>query len=301
MAAENRFCINCGTPLVIQDGKYRCPNCGTEYAVDWGREDVARAEVETAQARNQAQLDRDLTISQKRAQIAQQQQYNAQQRKKQREMQGIENFLIKAGIAVASFILIAFSYRACTMLVAKNSGSISNAILGEDADKKNGQAEETKITKIDEKALLNDETFLKEAYAAEVYAIRYLTDREIVQEGTDAKYTFTGQFECEEGYLLSISDGRSELFQIFSLEYSSEENSETLTVYVPVYLAMSGVRADGKVACDNDAKLYKGADGLHGFIDKSIILDKYLESWETVEDTVSFEIPEKIRSEVAGA
>ena len=65
----NNFCRNCGTPLAMIDGKYRCPNCGTEYAVDWGQEDVARAEKETEQERNQAQLDRDLTLSQTRAQI----------------------------------------------------------------------------------------------------------------------------------------------------------------------------------------------------------------------------------------
>ena len=298
MTEERRSCGNCGTPLIVQDGKIICPNCGTEYAIDWGRDDVARAEVETAQARNQAQFDRDRVISQTREQITQQQNYDSRRRERQRESQGTVVWLIRTGVLIASLFAVFFLFRACTFLVARNYGTISEALLGEDASKSSKQTAVTEPVKIDEDLLLDNEEFLMTVYESQVYAVKYLTDREIIPDGSDTKYIFTGNFEYEEGYIVYTINGRTELFDIFALEYAPEEGGDILTVYIPVYVAMTGVREDGKIICDFESHQYKGTLGKKGFHDKDIILDAYSSAWDEVTETVTFDIPENIRTEV---
>ena len=298
MAEEKKICGNCGTPLIIQDGKIICPNCGTEYAIDWGRDDVARAEVETAQARNQALLERDRAITQTREQIAQQQNYDNRRRERERSRQGTVAWLIRTGVIAASLFTIFYLFRACTFLVARNYGSITEAVFGEDASKGNGQTAQTEPVKIDEKMLLGNGEFLKAVYESQIYAVTYLTDREIIPDGTDTKYIYTGNYEYEEGYIVYTSNGRTELFDIFALEYASEEGSESLKVYIPIYVAMTGVREDGQFECDFEAHQYKGTLGKKGFQDKGIILDAYVSAWDVVTETVAFDIPEDIRTEV---
>ena len=296
MAEGLRYCANCGTPLVIQDGKIVCPNCGTEYAIDWGREDVARAKIETEQARNQAQLERDRVISQTREQIHVQQSYNSKRRERQRSGQNIENRLIRVGIIVASIFMIIFMFRACVLVVSLNSGSISNALFGEDISSRQSEVEKT--VKIEEELLLEDEDLLKNVYAAQVYLVKNLTAREIIPEGKDTKYIFTGNFEFEEGYLIYMDTGRTELFEIFSLEYASEDGSDSVIVYVPVYTGMNGV-SDGnniKISCRFEAHQYKGSHNSQGYTDKDMIIDKYTAKWDSITEVVRFDIPADIRS-----
>ena len=342
MAQERHFCGNCGTPLVVQDGKIVCPNCGTEYAVDWGHEDVARAEAETAQERTQAQLDRERVISETREQITRQQTYNSRRRERARTEQGIENWLIKTGILVGSLIMLMYMGRACSFLISKNYGSLSNALFGEEATKETQAPNDITQTKIDGELLLNNEDFLRTAYESQVYVINNLTPREIIPDGTDTKLVYTGNFEYEQGYIVYTDSGRTELFEIFALEYvpessvenagvngsdadvengsenASENTGDTggendgsgstnvdsaapVTIYIPVYLGMNGVRVDGKIACYFEAHQYKGTLGQKGFSDKDTIIEIYTDSWENITETVPFDIPENIRSEVMAA
>lgn len=299
MAEERKICGNCGTPLIIQDGKIICPNCGTEYAVDWDRDDVARAEAETEQERNQAQLEREQIISQTREGISRQQSYNSRRRESQRAHQGIENRIIRIGVIVASFFVLLNLFRACTFIVGRNYGSITEAVFGEAATTETTRAaNEITNQKIDEKVLLGDEDFLKTAYASQVYVVKYLTDREIIPDGTDTKLIFTGNFEYEEGFLIYSENSRTELLSIFAAEYAPENGGENVTVYIPVLLGMDGIREDGDISCHFESRWYKGTRGQQGFRDKELILDAMRETWETMSETVPFDIPESIRSQV---
>lgn len=295
MAEERRFCGNCGTPLVVQDGKIICPNCGTEYAIDWGQEDVARAEVETAQARNQAQLDRDRVISQTREQISQQQQYDSQKRARERASRSKENRLIRFGIVIASFVMVFYLFRACGLVISLNYGSVSNMLSSDKAE----QTEAVQTVKVDEKIILDDEDFLTAAYASHVYAIKYMIAREILPEGSDTKLVFTGNYEYEESYLYCMNNGRYELFSVFALEYAPEEGGDNVTIYIPVYFGLDDVLHDGKISSDFKVRQYKGSVGQNGFRDKGEIPDAVAYSWDDINDTISFEMPDNIRSQVS--
>ena len=63
----NNFCQNCGSALVMQDGKLVCPTCGSMFAMNWDKDDVARAQEATQQERAQAWMDRMTQTSQARA------------------------------------------------------------------------------------------------------------------------------------------------------------------------------------------------------------------------------------------
>ena len=299
MAEERKICGNCGTPLIIQDGKIKCPNCGTEYAVDWDRDDVARAEAETEQERNQAQLEREQIISQTREGISRQQSYNSRRRESERAHQGFENRIIRIVVVVISLFMLLNLFRSCAFAVSKNYGSITEAVFGEAATTETTRAaNEITNQKIDEKVLLSDEDFLKTAYASQVYVVKYLTDREIIPDGTDTKLIFTGNFEYEEGFLIYSENSRTELLSIFAAEYAPENGGESVTIYIPVLLGMNGIREDGDISCYFESRWYKGTRGQQGFRDKELILDAMRETWETMSETVSFDIPESIRSQV---
>ena len=298
MAEERKFCGNCGTPLVVQDGKIMCPNCGTEYAVDWGQEDVARAQAETAQARTQAQQERDRVISRTREEITKQQTYDTQRRERQRSKQGAVNWLIRIGIILALFYMSMFMFRACGLLLSRNSGSISKTLFGEDAGTQ--QTSETLPVKIDEDLLHENKDFLKAIYESQVYVIDNLTSREIIPEGSDMKLVYTGNFEYVESHLVYTNNGRTELFSFFAMEYAPEDGGDSVTMYIPVYVAMTGVRYDGKIRSDLEGHQYKGSLGQNGFEDKDVILKVYSEAWDNVDEIVPFEMPESIRAEVTG-
>lgn len=291
MAEANRFCNNCGTPLVTRDGKIVCPNCGTEYAVDWGKEDVERARIETEQERARAQFDRERTISQTREQISRQQEYDSQKREIRREQLGVEKRMVWIVSLICMFFVIVIGLRACLFAATFNVKNLESLESTE-------QTEGDILIQIDEQMLLENEEFLKMEYASLIYALTYNVDREIVPDGTDTKLIYTGNYEYAGGYLVYPVNGRSELLQIFAMEYAPENGGEPVTIYIPIFVAMTGTRADGTIRSSNDPLWYRGSQGQKGFRDRDLIIDAYVKTRENVDGVVPFEVPEKIRSEV---
>lgn len=291
MAAENKFCTNCGTPLVIQDGKYKCPNCGTEYAVDWGQEDVARAEKETEQERNQAQLDRDLALSQTRAQIARQEQYNQQQRQMRRAIMPFEKMLLRMGILMGGLLLIFLIIRVGSFLLLRNSGNLG--ILKTKDKTQTTESNQIVSGRIDKTKIQKDEDFLENAYAAEEYAVKYLVKQEAKRRDPERLLAYNKEYEYIESYLV-YRDGRTELMSVFLLTFVSEDESETLKLFVPIEILIRGVDADGNVYSDYDPSVYYGYLGLYGgFENKDDLISEYLSYGDSVEST-PFVFPEDV-------
>ena len=288
----NNFCRNCGTPLAMIDGKYKCPNCGTEYAVDWGQEDVARAEQETEQERNQAQLDRDLTLSQTRAQIARQQQYNERQRQRRKGYQIFENMFVRLAVILGGFFLLYVLFFVGLRVFSKSIKSTN--LLG---GTKSNTTQQTQVKSgvIDGKEILKDEDFLETAYDANLYAVKYLVKQEAKLRDPERILTYTGHARYEEAFLV-YRFSRTELVMVFALDFSSEDGNEEKTLYVPVTIIVAGVDTDGKIYSDYEPDVYYGYAGLHGgFEDMDTLMSECLSYGDDVKSE-PFTMPEKILS-----
>lgn len=265
----NNFCQNCGSALVMQDGKLVCPTCGSVFAMNWDKDDVARAQEATKQERAQAWVDRMQQTSQARAAFQQQAQINDARRKQKQAMTP----LLKMGMALGiMFIMYIFSSFAFRMIACNVSRSLKSAT-------KTSATAATKVEDIrgiDTVKVVEDEEFLKNAVASGRYTIR--TENKEYTAAKDKRGTLSGQPEFIDAYVLSSKDS-SEIHMIFKAEYEFADSGETMDVYMDTYLANIRLDENGKVLSNYSAYLKSGDNCIDlGYADMETLVADVIES-----------------------
>lgn len=266
----NNFCQNCGSALVMQDGKLVCPTCGSMFAMNWDKDDVARAQEATQQERAQAWMDRMTQTSQARAAFQQQAQINEARRQHKQAMTPLLKIGVAMGVIFVLYIFQAVAFRlvACNMnrtlkSAAKKTTTTTVATGVED------------IRGINTKKVVADEEFLKNAVASGRYTIR--TEKKEYTAGKDKRGTLSGQPEFVDAYILSTND-YSQMHMIFKAEYEFADSGENMTVYMDTYLSHIELNENDKVTSNYSAYLTCGDNSIDfGYADEEALVADVIE------------------------
>ena len=250
----NNFCQNCGSALVMQDGKLVCPTCGSMFAMNWDKDDVARAQEATKQERAQAWVDRMQQTSQARAAFQQQAQINEARRQNAQAMAPLKKMGLMLLIVFGIYVFSSFALRAVACNVSR---SLKNSTKKTATTTVAAKVED--IRGIDTTKVIEDEEFLKNAVASGRYTIR--TENKEYTAAKDKRGTLSGQPEFVDAYVLSSNES-SEIHLIFKAEYDFADSGETMTVYMDTYLANIRLDENGKVLSNYSAYLKCGENSI---------------------------------------
>ena len=219
---EKRVCPNCGAELVWQDDKFMCPMCGTEFAIDWGKDDVSRAEAMTAEERKAARFERNYKLNEAKEEIKKQEKYNAYRRSSSSRMNGLKKFGIIIGLALIGYTVFNFGIK---LLLA---GGIQKV----------AQIEEVtgtqKVSEVTVDNLRQDEFLMENSIETGYYYIKYEALNSTWSKDLDSIVTRSNDGKFVEAYLFEeYEDPRICLF--YEVEFRTE-TGEVTTIYEPVVL-----------------------------------------------------------------
>ena len=266
----NNFCQNCGSQLVMQDGKMICPTCGSVFAINWDKDDVARAQEATREERAQAWIEHMQKTSEARAQYQQQ----AKANEARRQQQDLLKPLKRLGIFFLGFIIVYYTFHFVMLAVGRN---VRKGLLSAMPTTTAATTVDVKdIVGIDTDKVVSDEDFMINAVESGRYLIK--NEKKLFKNKAGEMAKISGEPEFVESYVLSTNT-YAEIHLIFKCTCTFEDDADPVIVYFDAAHDDISLNDQGKVACRYSARFKheKGAN-MYGYEDKDKLVKDVIDS-----------------------
>ena len=272
----------------MNNGRYFCPTCGTEFAIDFGKEDVALAENATAEERARADMERQQVINATKAQIAERERTNQQHRALSRILRPAKDTVIFFVIAIVGFVIAGLVISNGIRRFARSSAGKKLSDSGK-VESTTAMPSETATPK----TISKDAEFLKNAVDSGLYFVKYEIPNEVTfEDGRAGKKT---ENTCVDSlYYLDFGES-SGICIIFSLEYQIEEGAETVTTFVPVLFSrLTVINKDEVLSSYSPGGLIGSEKKEYGYLDKETLLQDVFERRDDLK-AEEMQIPDSVR------
>ena len=261
--AIKKLCPNCSGELIMRNGKFECDFCGTSFAVDYDKDDVAMAREATRQDADRARAERAQAYNAAKAEIEQREQTNNAGRNT-RSMK--KTFLI-IGICMTAPYLLYFTLTPLRILASKGlkSSMKNNTLITQSTS-------ETISFKLDKKLIEEDGELLNDAYQSALYLVKDESRNTITLD--DVEYEKAGNYELDS-IKFFCNDENNYLYFIFRIDYIDKADPDHMTcIYGNAYVN-SLREVDGKLVASNAPHSFDvGQDELdYGYYDKEDLID----------------------------
>ncbi|MBO7452248.1 MAG: hypothetical protein J6U54_18120 [Clostridiales bacterium] len=217
---EKRMCPNCGSELILRDGKYTCPMCGTDFAFDWGKEDVDQAAMLTAEERKAARFERNAKLNEAKEQINIMEGVRKQQRVQRSASSAMKRFGIIVAVVFGCYFVFSVIFR---LVVSQGVSTLAKKDL-----------DNVQFAEVNKETVEADEYLLENAISSGYYYVKYEIFRETWSLGLDSMVTKADDGKFIEAYYYEGDMGKS-LCLFYEVTYKND-SGESTPIYYPIVI-----------------------------------------------------------------